>query len=502
MKGKIKDENIKMFQNILNWKNYSLFLIFNKEINKKTNGKFPVTLPKNYEKERKERIQTDFNLLFNKNNFLKEIKNIFIKENKDSFTKEDLLNLQIEYGNNYYSSDIALDTLIGFTNGKKISLKEVEVFINKNWGDNLYIDKIFDYLNSYSELKVSPSQKKLIENWCKKNINKINFKIAIREQEDGKTFNVNTLAIYLWYFLRKFKFCYPKNVLLDMLSFDWLENGGMVGIDYLQEYLSIKDITQRIFNNLEEGNNSKYALKNYLSYCQQNGLKEIMLYAVNIIISYSRDSDEDLRNSALEVICKISTSLDELEQLLTDVKDKFKWAIIEKLFKKKSKKLKDFLKKSLKNSSAEDKLESSKYLVKLNELEGLKYYVRWLEKKNSYIVESPLEKSPLIFLENVKAIPLLIKLLEKSYQSDFIQDDFHRLDSDVLDALNNIALKSEKNYIKVKNAIENFISKNSEIYENVYFLNLFLEKLEQKYYITKSEKIDIEEVIKKLEFIS
>jgi len=81
-----------------------------------------------------------------------------------------------------------------------------------------------------------------------------------------------------------------------MLSFDWLENGGMVGIDYLQEYLSIKDITQRIFSNLEEGNNSKYALKNYLSYCQQNGVKEIMLYAVNIIISYSRDSDEDLRN--------------------------------------------------------------------------------------------------------------------------------------------------------------------------------------------------------------
>lgn len=501
LQGKIKDENIKIFQNILNWKNYSLFLTFNKEINKKTNGKFPVILPKNYEKERKERIQKDFNLLFNKNNFFNEIKNIFKKENKDSFTKEELLNLQMEYQDNYCFSDIALHILIEFAKDKKILLKEVEVFINKNWGDNFSIDKIFDYLNSYSELKVSPSQKKLIENWCKKNINKINFKIAIREQEDGKTFNVNTLAIYLWYFLRKFKLCYPKNVLLDMLSFDWLENGGMVGIDYLQEYLSIKDITQRIFNNLEEGNNSKYALKNYLSYCQQKGLKEIMPYAVNIIISYSRDSDENLRNSALEVICKISTSLDELEQLLTDVKDKFKWAIIEKLFEKKSKKLKDFLKESLKNSSAEDKLESSKYLVKLNDLEGLKYYVQWLEKKNSYMIKSPLEKSPLIFLDNLKAIPLLIKLLERSYQSDFVQDEFHRLDSDVLDALSNIALKSEKNYIKVKNAVENFINTYSNIYKNVHFLNLFLEKLEQKYYITKSEKIDIEEAIKKLEFI-
>ena len=161
-----------------------------------------------------------------------------------------------------------------------------------------------------------------------------------------------------------------------------------------------------------------------------------------------------------------------------------------------------FLRESLKKHNEEDKLNSSKYLVKLNDLEGLKYYVHWLEKKDSYVIESPLEKPPLIYLENTKAIPLLIKLLEKSYDPEFIQDDFHRLDNDVLDALNNVSLKPEGNYIKVKDAIEEFISKNSNIYKNVHFLNLFLEKLEQKYYITKSEKIDIKEVIKKLEFIS
>jgi len=117
-------------------------------------------------------------------------------------------------------------------------------------------------------------------------------------------------------FMRKFKFRYPKNVMLDMLSFDWFENGGMVGIDYLQEYLSTKDITQRIFDNLEKGNNNKYVLKNYILYCQQKKLKEIIPYAINIIISFNKDSDEVLRNSALEVICKMAVSLDELEQLL------------------------------------------------------------------------------------------------------------------------------------------------------------------------------------------
>jgi len=197
----------------------------------------------------------------------------------------------------------------------------------------------------------------------------------------------------------------------------------------------------------------------------------------------------------------LSTSLNELEQLLIEVKDKFKWIIVEKLFKKKSTKLKDFLIEILESSTIEDKIKASKYLVKLNDFEGLEYYVNWLETKKSYEIESLIEKSPLIFLEDIKAIPLLIKLLEKSYDPEFIQDDFHRLDSDVLYALNNIALKSEENYIKVKNVVENFISKNSKIYKNVHFLNLFLEKLEQKYYITKSGKIDIEEAVKKLEFI-
>ena len=501
LQREIKDENIKMFQNVLNWENFSLFLIFNKEINDKTNGKFLVTLPKSHEKERKKRIQKDFDLLFNGDIFLEEIKKIFNKENKISFSREELLNLKMKYLKNYNFSDIVLYTLIEFAKGKEISLKEVEQYINKNW-ESFYIFKIYKYLNSYNDLKVSYLQKEYISNWCRRNMHKVDFKIVIKEKNDGKTISVNPLAICLWYFMRKLKFCYEKNVMLDMLSFDLPWRNDISGIDYIEECLSIKDITRRIFENLEKGKDNKYALKNYLSYCQKKGLKEIIPYAKNIIISFNRDSDEDLRYSALEVICKMSTSLDELEQLLTDVEDKFKWKIIEKLFEKKSKKLKKFLRESLKKSNEEDKLNSSKYLIKLNDLEGLEYYVKWLEKKNSYTIESLIEKSPLIFLEDVKAIPLLINLLEKSYQSDFIQDDFHRLDSDVLDALSNIALKSDNNYINIKNAVENFISKNSKIYKNVNFLNLFLEKLEQKYYINKSEKIDIEEVIKKLEFIS
>ena len=501
LERKIKDETIKMFQNLLNWENSSLFLIFNKEINNKTNDKFLVTLPKSHEKERKERIQKDFDLLFDGDLFLEEIKKVFAIENKIIFSREELLNLKMKYRGNYNFPDIVLHTLTEFAKREEIALKEVEEYINKNW-DSFCMSKIYKYLNSYNDLKVSCLQKEFIKDWCKRNLKNVDFKNALMVKEDGKNFSAIIKAVYLWYFLRKFKLCYPKNVLLDMISFDWLENSSWVGIDYLEECLSIKDIKQKIFNNLEEGNNNKYTLKNYLSYYQQKKLKEIIPYAVNIIISRNKDFDEDLRNSALEVISELSTTLNELELLLMCVKDKFKWVIVEKLFMKKSTKLKDFLREILESSTIEDKIKASKYLVKLNDLEGLEYYVNRLETKKSYKIESLVERSPLIFLEDIKAIPLLIKLLGKSYQSDFVQDDFYRLDSDVLDALSNIALKSENNYIKVKSAVEDFISNNSNIYKNVHFLNLFLEKLEQKYYIAKSENKDIEEVIEKLGFIN
>jgi hypothetical protein len=501
LEGKIKDENIKMFQNVLNWEHFKLFLIFNKEINDKTDDKFLVTLPKSHEKERKERIQKDFDLLFNGDIFLEEIKKVFEKENKISFSREELLNLKMKYLKNYNFTDIFLHTLIEFAKGKEITLEEIEKYKNENW-KGFYIFKIYKYLNLYNDLKVSSPQKEFIKDWCKRNLENVDFKNALIVKEDENKFSANTQAIYLWYFLRKFKFSYPRDVLLDMLSFDWLENNGMVGIGYLKEYLSYRDIKQRIFENLEEGKDSKYALKNYLQYCKQKNLKEIIPYAVNIILLYNRDYNEDLMNSALEVISELSTSLNELEQLLIEVKDKFKWIIVEKLFKKKSTKLKDFLIEILKSSTFEDKIKASKYLVKLNDFEGLEYYANWLVTKKSYKIESLIEKSPLIFLEDIKAIPLLIKLLEKSYNPEFIQDDFYRLDSDVLDALNNIALKSEKNYAEVKGALEKFIIKNSNIYKNVHFLNLFLEKLERKFYFTKVEKVDIEGAIKKLEFIN
>ena len=73
------------------------------------------------------------------------------------------------------------------------------------------------------------------------------------------------------------------------------------------------------------------------------------------------------------------------------------------------------------------------------------------------------------------------------------------LENNILDALAAIALQSEDNYQSVRKSIEDFIKDKIGKIEHINFLYAFIEKLEQRYYISKSEKMDIKDVITKLE---
>ena len=62
-----------------------------------------------------------------------------------------------------------------------------------------------------------------------------------------------------------------------------------------------------------------------------------------------------------------------------------------------------------------------------------------------------------------------------------------------------IALQSEENYLEVRKAVERFIKENTSIIRNVEFLDYFLDSLDMRHYMSKSKKVDIDDVIEKLE---
>ena len=368
---------------------------------------------------------------------------------------------------------------------------------DNNWDWNWFrINEIYEKMQMNEELELSQDQQKWIAEWCYSNLDKVDFKTAIQKTAE-RSFSIRWNAIYISYFFQKFNLEYPEHILLDMLSFDY-DRGG---IEYLESHIEETDMTSRILDNIKEGIIVDDVLKNHIEYCKRHRVSEVIKYALKEMVNTKREPYDEIRRISLETICELSENLSKLEDTLPNIKDKFRWKVVEQLIKTGSKKVHEFLKNVFEISDGEDKIVASEHLIKLQNLTALRFYVDWIkgERKISW---SLFNSSPLTSLKISKAIPFLIELLELSYQEDFEQpDEFDRLDRLVLDSLTVIALEAERNYLDVKRAIENFINEYCSIYKNVNWLYSFLEQLERQYYVNKSEKFSIDDVIVKLEEI-
>ena len=491
----INEEEVWRFLYALRWQNKDLFQSFYGLINEKFNNKFKLRTEPDWDKIRKERTQKDFDLLFDKNSFINEIKNIFEQEDKPSFTSKDLLNLRTDNWPNLNYSNIAADTLRRVAGNNSVTLQQAIDIINKYDWDWFAITHIYNKLRNNKDIHVAIEQEKWISTWCSSRLAEVDFNTAIIKTRE-KSWSIRWDAIYLWYFFRRFALTYPKALLLDMLSFDY----DREGIEYLENHIDMKDITERILENLEKGIEIDDTLINHIDYCKRNKTKSGLLYALREIRNPERDSE--IRHISLQAALVLSEDLSDLEQILIDINDPFKWDIVDELIKKNPKKVVNFLSETFKKDEFEDKIKAATYLIRFQDLDALRYYVDWIKGQQKYD-HSLFYSSSLNFLKTDEALPLLIELLEVTYQDNFEQtDDFERLERLVLDAIKSIGLESEGNYLKARNEIEDFIQRYLNVYKNINWLYAFLNQLEHQYYVNKSEKLEIDAVLAKIEDIN
>jgi hypothetical protein len=492
----LSDDLVWKFLYALRWKNNEIFESFYSGINQKSDDRFILNPVPDWDKISKKRRERNIQLIFDKEGLLNEIKLIFDTEKKEKLTIEELSKLRSKYWPDRYYSDLAYDTLRKIAKNQDVTMLMVNEVIN-NWDwDWFCISEIYDRIQMREELELSQEHKDWIAHWCYSKLSKVNFKTALQKTGE-RIFSIRWDAIFLWYFFKKFDLQYPKNILLDMLSFDYERNG----IEYLEKNLDESEMTSRIMDNLDEGIIIDDILQNHIEYCKRHNIKEVMKYAVKEIANIDRDPSDEIRRISLEAVCELSEDLSELEEILPKVKDGFKWQVIEELTKNNSQKVRSFLEGLFSKSDDEDRIKASEYLIKYQDLNALRIYVDWMKEKREFS-RSLFDSSPLRSLKIPEAIPLLMELLTLSYEEDFKQPDaFDRLDRLVLDSLTVIAFESDENYLEVKKSIEFFIDKYSSIYQNVNWLYAFLDQLEQSYYINKSEQFEIGEVIKKLDEI-
>lgn len=497
-------QDVSEFQSSLSWLGSAgLFTFFNELINRATGDKFVLQPPAHDIKPKKRQSRNQsFNLLFDKLGFIQKIVEVFVIENKDSFTLDELLQLRrSNYQDEMKYLGIILESLreIAHEHDNTVTIEVAVGSVCRNW-ESGSIGQIYKYLSqdTGNERVLTDEQRGYIETWCMHNLHAVDFKTALTTFPDDK-YSVRPYARYLWFFRRKLALQFPIPVLLDMLSLDGFMRWALQVENAipLAEELNEEDATERILENLERGIANDFVLNDHLQYCQKHHVHDVVPLAMRVLTS---DGNAGSRDAALTTIMAFANAKSNLERALPDVTNYFKWRIVDELTKLKSCFCRDYLRGVLAQGDDGEKSKASWYLVKLQDIDGLNHFVEDIITNRQYGF-SFTEVSPLRSVEIPEAIPSLLSLLDASYQTDFVREGFNNLQSDVLTALTNIAVKSHGTYERVRTAIETFIKQNLETNDRVRFLYFQLNTLERTYYTRKSESISLVEVLPMLDNI-
>lgn len=215
----------------------------------------------------------------------------------------------------------------------------------------------------------------------------------------------------------------------------------------------------------------------------------------------NKERNDYNRKEILDVFYKETNDVKGIKKILPTADSLIKWKLMDKLIESNEIKfIESFLLRTRKNNiNPEDKINIIEYLIKIQNIEGLKSYIELVYEANEKNLNDLHYVQSLTMLSKREAITYLMELLDISYKKEIKFDRrLDTLNSIVLGALFNIAMINEKNLDEVKKNLEKFMNKNIKKYKNVNFLLHTIENMEIQFYMNKAQTYKIEDVIEKL----
>lgn len=490
--NEISHDELQVFLHNLYFYNSGLYEQYFVSLNTEFENSFEKRKQIDYEETKREQNKRDITLLFDKDEFIKEVKSIFDDSKLETLNHRCLLDLQHDTGAEKKYAKIVTDKLFKLSLNKEVSLKEVLKTINTWDWEWVWISNIYEKLNNNSGGSfLSDTQKDKIIKWCYTQISTVDFKTAITKTGRSSV-SINDKETIVWFFIKKFKLKFSEDILLDILLFGYEEDI----IPYLEEWLDIDEMTSSVLENIYNGDLCRAVLENHLKFCQRHKIKDVIDFALDEIVK----SDSDLRFLALELICELSDSLNSLLEKLPAINDDFKWRVVDKLVETNSSKIEAYLSQIFESGNESERYRASLYLIKFQKIEAIRFYIDKLKEQEIFTINF-CSDSPLGFISEIKAIPILLDLFKYNLKTTIKtegRDGFNTIESLVESALTTIALNEYKNFVIVREAVKSFIKANLNEYESVKYLYSLIEKLEMQYFINKGENVRIENAIIKV----
>ncbi|WP_284995288.1 hypothetical protein, partial [Bacillus paranthracis] len=411
---------------------------------------------KNYEEIQNNKLMEFIEIIFSKEKFLAEVKNIFIGEEKEALCFDDLEidkmwdNLK---GDEKYNS-FMLRCLREILKIKPITFDEFETLIPDY--DVFTLNEAYKIKTNNSNIEFSKEQREKISQICYDKIKHVDFNTAITYNENSVTFG--SIYVSLWFFQRLFNLQYPENILLDMISFDYVIKNNHVGIKYIEKYVSLSLMQERILWNLINKDIREQILYNHLSFCKEYKVRD-SIEIIKKLFSNSNLSNRD-KLECLKTLIYLGVEISYLKELMVSTED-------EKIFdtcaaylsQLEPQKTQDILIESL-NKKDNIALKSAAHLINYQNIEGIEYYINYIRKQKKY--GSFTSQMLIQKISNIEALELLFTLLNDVVRKEIKQEPFERLQEEIVSAFKNIAVKDASSLGKVLEGILGFIEQNKE----------------------------------------
>jgi hypothetical protein len=500
-KGHLREQDVWGFQGSIGFvRGATLHASFNSIINQLSGNQFVLLPSRDREAEQRDMSHRNFQLLFNKEASISAVKEVFEGEHVSVLTTQQIETIfgnGLQDGHKYSTLAVQSIQEIAISSGGTVNQEFAVRCINDGW-ERVSIEKIYRYMEHDDRIALTTEQHSQIAAWCNSNIRKVNFRTAIVVNADG-SWNTDAIGTKLWFFQRRLDLQYPQDVMLDMLSYEVFDQSGLTGIEYFEERLDSVAMTSRVLENLERGIQSSYVLKNHLNYCRRNNIQEVVPYALREVVTPLSDSFG--RHEALETVISFPNVVSNLENVLPQINDNFKWPVVEHLNKHHSPVALRKLREMMAEGEESERLRAAISLTEMEDLDGLRYYVDHAERKKQYPA-GPMENSPLRNLRNSNVLPFVLRLLRLSVAPEIISNDqFSFLYNAVLDAMTRIALTSRENFQAVRDAFVAFIDENKAEIPNVRTLYFQVTRLERTYYTSVAQKLTLAGVLVKLNIV-
>lgn len=440
--------------------------------------------------------QRFFDSIFEKNEFITLLNVFFKKMGKENICDDDI----DEYKHQWLYIDKDYRYLAYFLRYNLQEKENINKTIYEKWDWDYFICvQSYDILSKNNNIIVNKKQINKIYEICLKYLDKINFREAIKYKNDN-SWTINSMCIYVAFFRNRFDFRYPKNILLDMLEYEYPINNEYRGIEYIEQSVDRIEVKNRIIENLNNEKIRHEVFENHINYCIRNKIDDCVESVGHYILNKKLSDTERIK--AYEYLVKTIGIEKFIERYFYNLSEEFQRLLLDKIIKADAHIIEDWMLKKLKNSKKiEKKMLYAKYLIYIQNQYGIKYYYEWCKKENRVYFDKISYKNineALGSVNKIELIEYLVKFIELAlFTPEFRDRSFIGIYSNVRNAILNIGTSNKENFL----IVEGILKKMANIYseeENIGALNYLIDDMELKYCEKGVQHKNVLEVRKKV----